>query len=130
MLNSQDFVEDITVQDNEYSSIQNDENPLWKKMIPGNMKEGTIYEDFGITVLGKFNFTKYDGKIILELQAKGGELSSIQVSSKIPPCFKMQVSDVNMPSTPMELPKVMVRCILMEKCNECPKIAFRFTQNG
>ena len=29
-----------------------------------------------------------------------------------------------------EFPKVMIRCILMEKCTECPKIAFRFTQNG
>jgi len=36
-------------------------------MIPGNMKEGIIYEDSSLSVFGKFNFQKYDGKIILEL---------------------------------------------------------------
>jgi len=36
-------------------------------MIPGNMKEGTVYEDTYLTVFAKFNFSKYDGKIILEL---------------------------------------------------------------
>lgn len=66
-------------------------------MIPGNMKEGNIYEDSLLTVFGKFNFKKYDGKIMLEIQAKGDELTSIQVSSKIPASFKMQVSDVQMP---------------------------------
>ena len=46
-------------------------------MIPGNMKDGVIYEDSFVTVNGKFNFTKYDGKIIIELQSKGTELSNI-----------------------------------------------------
>lgn len=97
-------------------------------MIPGNMKEGIIYEDSFVAVNGKFNFTKYDGKIIIELQSKGSELTNIQVSHKIPSSFKMQVSDVM--QKPGELPKVMIRCILMEKCTECPKIAFKFVVSG
>jgi hypothetical protein len=47
--------------------LQNEENQNWKKMIPGNMKEGNIYEDSLLTVFGKFNFKKYDGKIMLEI---------------------------------------------------------------
>jgi hypothetical protein len=70
-----DFAESITVQESEYVKLINEENPCWKKMIPGNMKEGPVYEDFGLTVFGKFNFQKYDGKIILELQSKGDNIS-------------------------------------------------------
>ncbi len=56
-------------------------------MIPGNMKEGIIFEDSSLQINGKFNFTKYDGKIILELQTKGADLNQIQVSYKAPASF-------------------------------------------
>jgi len=127
MSHPKDFVTSTVNLSSEGAKIVNDENPNWKRMIPGNMKEGIIFEDSSISVNGKFNFTKYDGRIILELQTKGAELSNILVSHKIPSSFKMQVSDVMMPQNFGELPKVMIRCILLEKCTECPKIAFRFT---
>ena len=80
--------------DTEYVKLVNDENANWKKMIPGNMKEGAVYEDSGVTIFGKFNFKKYDGRIILEIQSKGDQLTNVKVSSKIPDGFKMQVSEV------------------------------------
>lgn len=126
-----DFAPSQTVNiESETSKIVNEDNQFWKKMIPGNMKEGTIYEDSGVEVKGKFNFAKYDGKIIIELHTKGDDLSDIKVSSKIPPSLKMQISDVMYPNLPIDAPKVMVRAIQMEPLTESPKIAFRFSQGG
>ena len=105
-------------------------NENWKTLIPGNQKEGTIYEDSNIKVLIKLNFTKYDGKIILQLSSKSGEISNIKTSSQIPEQFKMSISDVSMPSLPGDLPKVMVRIMNIEPCIESPKIAFRFDSMG
>ena len=105
----------------------NDGNPLWKKMIPGNMTEGIVYEDESVKVNAKLNFTKYDGKIILELMSQGPEITNIKVSQKIPDSYKMSVSDVNMSSG---TPRVMVRAIQMSPVFESPKIAFRFDVNG
>ena len=103
-----DFISSTVNLSSEGQKIVNDENPNWKKMIPGNMKEGIVYEDASLSVNGKFNFTKYDGRIILELTAKGPELSNIQVSHKIPASFRMQVSDVMQPQNFGEVPKVMI----------------------
>lgn len=103
-----DFISSTVNLSSEGQKIVNDENPNWKKMIPGNMKEGIIYEDSSLSVNGKFNFTKYDGRIILELNTKGPELSNIQVSHKIPASYRMQVSDVMLPQNFGEVPKVMI----------------------
>ena len=105
----------------------NDDNPLWKKMIPGNMTEGIIFKDDSLKINCKLNFTKYDGKVILELLSKGPEITNIQVSQKIPDTYKMSVSDVNMSSG---TPRVMVRVIQMKPIYDSPKIAFRFNANG
>ena len=37
------------------------DTPLWKGMVPQNVKEGTVYEDDSVRVQGTFMFEKYDG---------------------------------------------------------------------
>lgn len=94
-------------------------------MLPVNQRDGTVYEDASLEIKGKFNFKKYDGKIILELHAKGDSIVDIKTSTKFSETnFKLMVSDVQYPEG--GVPRVMVRVFQLHPATEPPKIAFRF----
>ena len=104
----------------EATKIERPGDAKWKALVPFSANEGYVYEDDSVQVWGTFNFTKFDGKIVLELRSKGADITDIQTSSKIPTSYNMTNSEPRYPALPTDNPKVMVRSQQREPTHESP----------
>lgn len=103
----------------------------WKGLLPGNVKEGVLFQDQTLQVTTKMMFMKHFARITLEFVSKAGQFSDMQPTLHPASGMVAQVSSIKYPppGSPGN-PQALVQAMLEGPVTEATVLELHYATTG